>query len=396
MTKHRSEEPGRYVTVEEPGRIPYRAWQPAPLSARPDLDRITDLGALYERHDRTLTPARRWDSPLAARAECFASCAIEDIVPDPAQLAHMWPITLRARPLPSPRATAADRRQMWQSRRVVGLWQAMTADGAADADTNRRDHRLIEPDWNRTVGYDTAGEYRTHRVWIGGSTPATAAFVPPPWETVPELMDDLYRWVAARLDERRLPVTLIAAVAHAQFETVHPYSDGNGRAGRLLIRRIHQTAGTGPIPISAAMWRDRRDYYRALDMWRHPDGGARWLDWYSQRLAAAARTVDDLTDRATAITDRLNEWISAAGMRPGPTDTAFRLVAQLPDQPVFTVASVADPTGKSPWSIRATTNNKLVGVAVEPLPPPGRRPAAWWNREMWYLTVSEALRTGAH
>lgn len=148
----------------------------------------------------------------------------------------MWPVTLRDGPLPSTRSVPADRRlSIWQRRRVVGLWQAMTAPGVADADTNRRDHYLIEPDWDRTVGYGTRGEYRTHLVWIGGYTPATARFVPPPWETVPELIDDLYRWTAARLDEQRLPVTLIAAVAHAQFETVHPYSDGNGRPGRLLI-----------------------------------------------------------------------------------------------------------------------------------------------------------------
>lgn len=296
MTKHRSEEPGRYETVEEPGRLPYRAWQPDPLSARTDLDAITGLCARYEHHDRTLTPAERWDTLLADRAECLASCAIEDIRPDPARLARMWPVTLRDRPLPSPRSVPAERRPfIWQRRRVIGLWQAMTAPGVADADTNRRDHQLIEPDWNRTVGYGSPGEYRTHRVWIGGSTPATAAFVPPPWETVPELLDDLYRWIAVRLDEQRLPVTLIAAVAHAQFETVHPYSDGNGRVGRLLIRRIHQTAGLGPVPISAAMWADRRGYYEALGLWRGPDGATRWLEWYSERLAAAARAVDDLT-----------------------------------------------------------------------------------------------------
>ena len=284
---------------------------------------------------------------------------------------------------------------MWQTRRVVGLWQAMTAPGAADDNTNRRDHHLIEPDWNRTVGHGTPGEYRTHRVWIGGLTPATAAFVPPPWAAVPELVEDLYRWVAARLEERRLPVTLIAAIAHAQFETVHPYSDGNGRAGRLLIRRIHQTGGIGPIPISAAMWPDRHDYYQALNLWRRPDGAEAWLDWYSQRLQAAVRTVDDLTDRATAITDSLNEWISAAGWRPGPDDTARRVVAQFPDQPVFTVASVAAVTGKSAWTIRDITT-RLAGVGVERITPPERRPVAWWNQDMWELTAPEKLRTPSH
>ncbi len=384
VTKPPSDQPGRHITVEEPGRVPYRAWQPAPLTQRTQLGHLAAaVSGPYERHDRTFASAGRFGSGLAARAECFASAAIEDIRPPPQQLARMWPAALKSRPLPSPR-TATDG-AVWQTRRVVGLWQAMATAGAADDATNRADHQRIEPDWARTVGYGTAGQYRTHRVWIGGSTPTAARYVPPPWDTVPQLMDDLYRWVATQLDERRLPVSLIAAVAHAQYETVHPYSDGNGRAGRLLIRRIHQTAGTGPPPISVAMSRNRRGYYQALDEWRQPGGAVRWLDWYAQQLSAAARTVDRLADRAAQITEQLGQKLETVRFRPASADTARQLIDHLADQPVFTAASAAEATAKSVWSVRNAATKLADIAAVEPLPPTNRRPAAWWNPQIWHL-----------
>ena len=140
------------------------------------------------------------------------------------------------------------------------------------------------------------------------------------------------------------------------------------------------------------MWADRYGYYRALDLWRRPGGATGWLEWYSQRLAAAARVADDVADRAAVFTDRLSAQVSAAGLRPGPADTANRLVAQLPEQPVFTVAAAADATGKGTRSIRDTVT-RLAGTVVESLPPSGRRPAAWWNRDMWYLTAPDVLRS---
>ena len=393
MTKYRSEQPGRYVTVEEPGRVPYRTWQPDPLPARADLkpERLADFIVRYEQHDQQLTPPERWDSLLAGRAECFASCAIENIRSDPARLARMWPLTLRGRPLPSLRTVpTAQRPYALQTRQMVGLWQAMTSPDAADDAGNRRDHQLIEPDWHRTVVYGNPGEYRTHRVWIGGSTPATAAFVPPHWEGVPELVDDLYRWISRQLSEQRLPATLTAAVAHAQFETVHPYSDGNGRAGRLLIRRIHQTARIGPPPISAAMWADRPGYYQALNLWRQPDGAERWLDWYSQQLETAIRLTDRLTSQATRIQNRLNQQIQAAPMRPAAAETVRRIVETLPEQPVFTAASAADATGRSDWTIRDSLR-RIPNIVAEPLTSSGQRPAVWWNRNMWSLTTPDSL-----
>lgn len=120
-----------------------------------------------------------------------------------------------------------------------------------------------------------AGQFRSQQVWIGGGSlsPHAAAFVPPHYERVPELMDDLVEF-ANRTD---VPVLAHAALTHAQFETIHPFSDGNGRTGRALLHSMLRRGGITQnvtVPVSAGLLRDTHAYFDALTAFREGDAGA--------------------------------------------------------------------------------------------------------------------------
>src|SRR3954452_24425187 len=117
-----------------------------------------------------------------------------------------------------------------------------------------------------------AGKWREEQVWIGGTSfgPHAAGFVPPHHEHVPALVDDLVRF-ARRTD---VPLLARAAVAHAQFETIHPFPDGNGRTGRALINamlRGHGLTKNVTVPVSAGLLRDTTGYFDALTAYRAGD-----------------------------------------------------------------------------------------------------------------------------
>lgn len=114
---------------------------------------------------------------------------------------------------------------------------------------------------------DDAGELRKEWVWIGGESPVTATYVAPAWEDVPDLLEDL----VAFLGRRDLDPTVQAALAHAQFETIHPFTDGNGRIGRALISSLLRARGVTQhvvVPLSSGLLYDLEGYVSALEAYR--------------------------------------------------------------------------------------------------------------------------------
>ena len=114
------------------------------------------------------------------------------------------------------------------------------------------------------------GAWRDQQVWVGGFSPHTAMFVPPHHDRVPKAMEDLVRF--GRRDD--LPYFVQAAVAHAQFETIHPFPDGNGRVGRALIHAVLRNKGLTrniTVPVSAGLLVDTRRYFEGLDQYRDGD-----------------------------------------------------------------------------------------------------------------------------
>ncbi|NUU19842.1 Fic family protein [Cellulomonas humilata] len=213
--------------------------------------------------------------------------------------------------------------------------------------------RALDPDvslvWDvvelqRLIAPRHAG-VRTEPVWIGGRTPLEAHYNAPPHELVPGLLDDLDAYVASR---RHRPV-LAAALAHAQLETIHPFADGNGRAGRVLIGTVLARYGVAPqitLPVSTALFRDRERYYAALDTYRRGDQGVAIVTVVAEAVVAAAADALALSGQVTDWQSRQTDTLDAYLRDRSPTGrvrrgVAHRVVADLPTHPVLDAASVA-------------------------------------------------------
>lgn len=178
------------------------------------------------------------------------------------------------------------------------------------------------------------GKIRTSQNWIGGSRPGTARFVPPPPERVPNLLSDLDRWIHA---DDPLPPLIRAGLAHVQFETIHPFLDGNGRIGRLLITLLVQQWGLMEDPLlylSLAFKRHRADYYERLAAVRTAGDWEGWLAFFLDCVVEAA---DDGVQAATRIFRLLSEDRRRIMDHDAATVSVLRLFEMLPEHPMVTL-----------------------------------------------------------
>ncbi|CAN5361847.1 hypothetical protein BH20ACT9_BH20ACT9_00920 [soil metagenome] len=219
-----------------------------------------------------------------------------------------------------------------------------------------------------------AGTLRREPVFIGGSSPATAQFVPPPPELVQYLLDDLAVFVNDRGD---LTPVAVAAVAHAQFETIHPFPDGNGRVGRCLVHTVlRRTGDVGTIspPVSLIFSQDGAAYVEGLTGFRRGDVSS----WVSA-FAVAVRRACEATELLAQQVERLQQtWVQAvdagrvaAGrrrMREG--STVRRLIDALVARPVLTTATVVNALEVTWRAARdAITELEATGIARGPPSP---------------------------
>jgi Fic family protein len=211
-------------------------------------------------------------------------------------------------------------------------------------------HRRLMAD---APGETGAGTLRTRQNWIGGSdyNPCTAAFVPPPPEFVPELMADLCTFC----NEESLPAVAQAALAHAQFETIHPFADGNGRTGRGLIQLVLRRRGLAgrivpPVSLVLATW--AKDYLDGLTATRYR-GPATGEDaheglnlWIGRFAGACIRAVQDAATFEARIQEMEVEWRARLG-RVRANSATDLLLRALPGAPVLTAASAAELIGRT-------------------------------------------------
>ena len=198
-----------------------------------------------------------------------------------------------------------------------------------------------------------AGQIRTEQNWIGGSdyNPCSAAFVPPPPEFITDLLDDLCRFC----NDDSLPAVAQAALAHAQFETIHPFVDGNGRTGRALIHFVLRRRGLArrilpPVSLVLATW--AQDYISGLTASRYR-GKANSREaheginlWIARFAGACSRAVDDASSFERRAQEIEKDWRNRLGqVRTGSaTDLLLR---SLIGAPVITVKSAAEMIGRS-------------------------------------------------
>lgn len=178
------------------------------------------------------------------------------------------------------------------------------------------------------------GRIREDQNWIGGdaSSPRNAEFIPPPHDLVPTLLDDL----CAFINRDDVPGVIQAAIAHAQFETIHPFEDGNGRIGRALILAIlrrRRIAQRHLPPVSLALAGHSDKYINGLASFRngHED------DWYTMFIDAVYRAGARAHDFAQQVAELQQRWLEQAGA-PRWGSGARRLIELLPSNPVIDVA----------------------------------------------------------
>jgi Fic family protein len=217
-----------------------------------------------------------------------------------------------------------------------------------------------------------SGALRSEQNWIGGSdyNPCSAAFVPPPPEYVESLLDDL----CAFCNTDALPAIAQAAVAHAQFETIHPFVDGNGRAGRALIHVILRRRGLAPRvlpPVSLVLATWSTDYIHALTTTRYrgsSDGRAareglnRWIALFA---TATRRAVDDAELYEQRVRELQSAWRVGAG-KVRSRSAVDLLINALPGSPILTVQSAASLIDRSQQAVNEAIHRLLdAGVLAQ-------------------------------
>jgi Fic family protein len=244
-------------------------------------------------------------------------------------------------------------------------------------------HRvLLEQASNRGI----AGRFRDKQNWIGGNdyNPCGADFVPPPPEEVVRLVEDLCEFCAPQ----NLPPVVQAAIAHAQFETIHPFEDGNGRSGRALIQLVLRRRGLAPSfvpPISIAFARNKTRYIEGLTMFRQDDISG-WLEIFAAATVDAAMAASSYVDAVSALQETWREKLRRRPAPPRSDAAAWAIIDVLPAHPVLTVAVGVAATGRTKPAVNNAIS-ELVDAGVLIPVSQSRRNRAWEGSRLLDLVV---------
>jgi Fic family protein len=248
--------------------------------------------------------------------------------------------------------------------------------------------RLMERDINAKR---IAGHIRTSQNWIGGNdyNPCGADFVPPPPEEVKGLLDDL----CDAINDDRLPPIVQAAIVHAQFETIHPFADGNGRTGRALIHVVLKRRRVAPAyvpPISVVLAGSRDRYIEGLTRFRGEQVSA-WIEQFAAAARGAARLAAAYLRQLEQLTAHWRGKLSARPDAPRADATAWAVINVLPGYPVISAPVAAAVTGRSkPQIYEALEQLEAAGV-LTPLSA-SRRNRGW--EAVGLLGLLERLEAG--
>jgi len=200
----------------------------------------------------------------------------------------------------------------------------------------------------------TPGEFRRSQNWIGGTRPGNAAFVPPPAEEVLECMSKLELFLHDQPEST--PVLLKAALAHVQFETIHPFLDGNGRLGRLLITLLlcEQKVLREPMLYLSLYFKTHRQYYyELLNNVRLTGDWEAWLDFFAEAVIVTATQAVETAQQLLDLSNQDRDKISGLGRAAASTLQVHRA---LMEHPIATSGSLVEKTGITP-----ATLNKALG-----------------------------------
>ena len=208
------------------------------------------------------------------------------------------------------------------------------------------------------------GELRRSQNWIAGTRPGNAVFVPPPPENVPQLLTDMERFIHDGVTD--LPPMVKVALIHAQFETIHPFLDGNGRIGRLLIATLFEHWGLLAEPLmylSGYLKQHQAEYYRRLSNIRSEGDWEAWVTFFLEGVSVAAADAEhSIIEVASLIAADRKRLLQSP--KAGPA--SYRLFEMLPMMPRFTIERVRQQLDTSfPTASAAVKVLEDLGIVTE-------------------------------
>lgn len=205
----------------------------------------------------------------------------------------------------------------------------------------------------RTTHFSDPGEFRKSQNWIGGTKPDNARFVPPPVEEMHKALTDLERFMHSNDDF----LTLIkAALIHAQFETIHPFLDGNGRTGRMLITFYLWKEGylEKPVLFLSSFFKKHQELYYERLFGYHFGNIAEWVDFFLDGVIEIANEAIDIVSKITALREKDVLKVQTLGKRA--SESATLVLPRLYEQPIVNVAAIQKWTGFSRAGAQAVIN----------------------------------------
>jgi len=208
------------------------------------------------------------------------------------------------------------------------------------------------------------GEFRRSQNWIGGTRPGNAVFVPPPADRVMECMGKLELFLHGQPEQT--PVLLKAALAHVQFETIHPFLDGNGRLGRLLITLLlfEQKVLREPMLYLSLYFKTHRQYYyELLNRVRLTGDWETWLDFFAEAVIVTATQAVDTARQLLELSSRDKDRIKTLGRAASST---LQIHQALMERPIATSGSLVKKTGMTPATVnKALRHLEQLGIVKE-------------------------------
>ncbi len=354
---------GRYVTISTTGEV-VKAFVPAPLPPRPGVEWTPEL---RRRFDDALLALGRLDAiteflPNArlllgsfSRKEAVLSSRIEGTTSSFADLL-LFEIE------EPPGAPVADAREVSFCAQALEHGLARLREGfPISLRLLREVHGVLMGDRGSRF---TPGEFRRSQNWIGGTRPGNAVHVPPPVSDLASCLSDLEKFLNEPPD--RVPPLVKAALAHVQFETIHPFLDGNGRVGRLLISLSLCADGLIKEPLlypSLFFKRHRSVYYELLHEIRSSGDWEKWLDFFAEAIATSATEAAVTARRLLDLEAADRDLVRRLGRAAGSALVVHRAMAR---QPIASSTLLVKVTGLT----AATVNRSLehlgrLGVTVE-------------------------------
>jgi Fic family protein len=208
------------------------------------------------------------------------------------------------------------------------------------------------------------GAFRRSQNWIGGTRPGNAIYVPPPPDRVQELMSDLERFIHS--ETPNIPILIKAGMVHVQFETIHPFLDGNGRVGRLLITLLLCASGTLKEPLlylSLFLKTHRAAYYDFLQRVRHEGDWEHWLEFFLEGIEETSIQAADAAREILELFGTDHRRIEDLGR---PAASALRLHKLLQAKPIISVPAAAKQLGLSaPTARKSAEHLEALGILRE-------------------------------